>query len=118
MLDTVNVPGDLRQLHASKLRQLANELRQELIDVVSRTGGHLGAGLGVVELTVALHYIFNTPDDLLVWDVGHQAYAHKILTGRRKEFKYIRQKNKISGFLKITYNGICPRVYIIDSHSR
>ncbi|SVC46000.1 uncharacterized protein METZ01_LOCUS298854, partial [marine metagenome] len=100
MLDTVNVPGDLRQLHASKLRQLANELRQELIDVVSRTGGHLGAGLGVVELTIALHYIFNTPDDLLVWDVGHQAYPHKMLTGRRDRIHTLRQRNGLYGFTK------------------
>ena len=100
LLDTVNVPGDLRQLQTSKLRQLADELRLELIDVVSRTGGHLGAGLGVVELTVALHYIFNTPDDLLVWDVGHQAYPHKILTGRRDRIHTLRQRNGLYGFTK------------------
>jgi len=100
LLDTVNVPGDLRQLHDSKLRQLADELRRELIDVVSRTGGHLGAGLGVVELTVALHYIFNTPDDLLVWDVGHQAYPHKMLTGRRDRIHTLRQRDGLYGFTK------------------
>ena len=84
----------------TKLNQLADELRQELIDVVSHTGGHLGAGLGVVELTVALHYIFNTPDDLLLWDVGHQAYPHKILTGRRDRIRTLRQPNGLYGFTK------------------
>ena len=93
LLDTVNVPADLRKLSDSELGQLADELRQELIDVVSHTGGHLGAGLGVVELTVALHYIFDTPNDLLVWDVGHQAYPHKIITGRKN---IIRTSGRIS----------------------
>src|SRR3981189_3237076 len=83
LLDTVHVPADLRRLDPSQLRQLADELRAETIDAVSITGGHLGAGLGVVELTTAIHYVFNTPDDRLIWDVGHQAYPHKILTGRR-----------------------------------
>ena len=82
LLDTVKLPADLRDLEENQLGQLADELRAETIDVVSTTGGHLGAGLGVVELTVALHYIFNTPEDRLIWDVGHQAYPHKILTGR------------------------------------
>ena len=85
LLDTVHVPHDLRNLEAGQLRQLADELRSEVISAVSVTGGHLGAGLGVVELTVALHYVFNTPDDRLIWDVGHQAYPHKILTGRSEE---------------------------------
>ena len=83
LLDTVKVPADLRELKAYELSQLSDELRRETIDIVSETGGHLGAGLGVVELTVALHYVFDTPDDKIIWDVGHQAYPHKILTGRR-----------------------------------
>ena len=94
------MPADLRKLPSTKLGQLADELRQELIDVVSHTGGHLGAGLGVVELTIALHYIFNTPEDLLLWDVGHQAYPHKILTGRRDRMHTLRQPNGLYGFTK------------------
>ena len=94
------MPADLRKLPSTKLDQLADELRQELIDVVSHTGGHLGAGLGVVELTIALHYIFNTPEDLLLWDVGHQAYPHKILTGRRDRMHTLRQPNGLYGFTK------------------
>ena len=86
LLDKINYPSDLRELKKNQLEQLATELRSELIDVVSETGGHLGAGLGVVELTVALHYVFNTPKDKLVWDVGHQCYPHKIITGRKKLF--------------------------------
>ncbi|MBN9079101.1 MAG: 1-deoxy-D-xylulose-5-phosphate synthase [Rhizobiales bacterium 65-79] len=100
LLDTVRFPSDLRKLPESKLPQLAEELRAELIDVVSQTGGHLGAGLGVVELTVAIHYVFNTPDDRLIWDVGHQAYPHKILTGRRDRMRSLRQENGLSGFTK------------------
>ena len=100
LLDTVRLPADLRRLPEAKLRQLADELRQETIDAVSITGGHLGAGLGVVELTVALHYIFNTPDDRLIWDVGHQAYPHKILTGRRDRIRTLRQGGGLSGFTK------------------
>ncbi|MBN8999918.1 MAG: 1-deoxy-D-xylulose-5-phosphate synthase, partial [Rhizobiales bacterium] len=84
LLDGVNLPEDLRQLPESALPRLAEELRAETISAVSVTGGHLGAGLGVVELTVALHYVFDTPRDRIIWDVGHQAYPHKILTGRRK----------------------------------
>ncbi|MCB2079952.1 MAG: 1-deoxy-D-xylulose-5-phosphate synthase, partial [Novosphingobium sp.] len=80
LLDTVSTPEDLRKLDPAKLRQLADELRAEMIAAVGQTGGHLGSGLGVVELTVAIHYVFNTPDDRLIWDVGHQAYPHKILT--------------------------------------
>ena len=91
LLDKVEEPAALRALARSDLRQLADELRQETIDVVSVTGGHLGAGLGVVELTVALHYVFDTPTDKLVWDVGHQAYPHKILTGRRDRMRTLRQ---------------------------
>ena len=100
LLDTVRVPADLRRLPESQLRQLADELRQETIDAVSVTGGHLGAGLGVVELTVALHYLFETPDDRLIWDVGHQAYPHKILTGRRDRIRTLRQGGGLSGFTK------------------
>jgi 1-deoxy-D-xylulose-5-phosphate synthase len=100
LLDTVPLPADLRRLPEAKLRQLADELRQETIDAVSITGGHLGAGLGVVELTVALHYVFNTPEDRLIWDVGHQAYPHKILTGRRDRIRTLRQGGGLSGFTK------------------
>ncbi len=100
LLDRVRIPSDLRALKREELRQLADELRQETIDAVSVTGGHLGAGLGVVELTVALHYIFNTPDDKLIWDVGHQAYPHKILTGRRDRIRTLRQGGGLSGFTK------------------
>ncbi|QZH76438.1 MAG: 1-deoxy-D-xylulose-5-phosphate synthase [Erythrobacter sp.] len=100
LLDTVDVPADLRQLKPEQLRQLADELRTEMIDAVGSTGGHLGSGLGVVELTVALHYIFNTPTDRLIWDVGHQAYPHKILTGRRSRIRTLRQGGGLSGFTK------------------
>ena len=100
LLDTVNHPADLRNIPADQLRELADELRSEMIDAVSLTGGHLGAGLGVVELTVALHYIFDTPRDRLVWDVGHQAYPHKILTGRRDRIRTLRQGGGLSGFTK------------------
>ena len=98
LLDTILFPADLRKLSESKLRKVADELRQEMIDAVSNTGGHLGAGLGVVELTVALHYIFDTPDDKILWDVGHQAYPHKILTGRRDRIRTLRQGGGLSGF--------------------
>ena len=100
LLDQVRTPEDLRAFDESDLRQIADELRTETIDVVSVTGGHLGAGLGVVELTVALHYIFNTPDDRLIWDVGHQAYPHKILTGRRDRIRTLRQGGGLSGFTR------------------
>lgn len=100
LLDQVNIPADLRRLEPGQLRQLADELRQEMIHAVSYTGGHLGSGLGVVELTVALHYVFNTPDDKLVWDVGHQAYPHKIITGRRDRIRTLRQGGGLSGFTK------------------
>ena len=94
------LPADLRHFPEKDLRQLADELRQETIDAVSVTGGHLGAGLGVVELTVALHYVFDTPRDRLIWDVGHQAYPHKILTGRRDRIRTLRQGGGLSGFTK------------------
>ncbi|HEY4275122.1 MAG TPA: 1-deoxy-D-xylulose-5-phosphate synthase [Rhizomicrobium sp.] len=100
LLDQVQIPADLRKLPKSSLRQFASELRNDLIDIVSVTGGHFGAGLGVVELTVALHYVFNTPDDRIIWDVGHQAYPHKILTGRRDRMRSLRQGNGLSGFTK------------------
>jgi 1-deoxy-D-xylulose-5-phosphate synthase len=100
LLDAVKVPSDLRNLAASQLRQLADELRAETISAVSVTGGHLGAGLGVVELTTAIHYVFNTPDDRLIWDVGHQCYPHKILTGRRGRIRTLRTGGGLSGFTK------------------
>lgn len=100
LLDTVDSPADLRKLKASDLRQLADELRAEMISAVGVTGGHLGSGLGVVELTTAIHYVFNTPDDRLVWDVGHQCYPHKILTGRRDRIRTLRMGGGLSGFTK------------------
>jgi 1-deoxy-D-xylulose-5-phosphate synthase len=100
LLDTVDIPADIRKLAPGQLRQLADELRTEMIDAVGSTGGHLGSGLGVVELTVALHYVFNTPDDRLIWDVGHQAYPHKIVTGRRSRIRTLRQPEGLSGFTR------------------
>src|SRR5829696_10229407 len=100
LLDTVSKPADTRGFSIPELRQLADELRIETIDAVSQTGGHLGAGLGVVELTVALHHVYETPRDILIWDVGHQAYPHKILTGRRERIRTIRQGGGLSGFTK------------------
>ncbi|WP_395779454.1 1-deoxy-D-xylulose-5-phosphate synthase [Aquidulcibacter sp.] len=100
LLDTIHTPADMRFLEREQLTQLAGEVRDTMIDAVSVTGGHLGAGLGVVELTVALHHVFDTPDDILIWDVGHQAYPHKILTGRRDRIRTLRQANGLSGFTK------------------
>src|SRR5881628_4168008 len=100
ILDHIQSPADLRVLPREELPALAQELRDRLVDVCSRTGGHIGAGLGVVELTIALHYAFDTPSDQLVWDVGHQGYPHKVLTGRNDRFETLRQENGISGFLK------------------
>ena len=100
LLDDINYPADLRKLSKNKLDQVSKELRSELIDVVSETGGHLGAGLGVVELTIALHYVFNTPKDKLVWDVGHQCYPHKIITGRKDKIRTLRKGGGLSGFTK------------------
>src|SRR4051812_10875862 len=100
MLDAVKSPADLRGLSVAELKQVAEELRAETIDAVSVTGGHLGAGLGVVELTVALHHVYDTPRDILIWDVGHQAYPHKILTGRRERIRTLRQAAGLSGFTK------------------
>lgn len=100
LLDRVRIPADLRNLSAEQLRQLASELRAETIDAVSGTGGHLGASLGVIELTVAIHAVFDTPADRLIWDVGHQAYPHKILTGRRDRIRTLRQPGGLSGFTR------------------
>src|ERR1700748_3095665 len=100
LLDRVDLPEDLRKLDKSQLRQFADELRTDLIDIVSVTGGHFGAGLGVVELTVALHYVFDTPKDKVIWDVGHQAYPHKILTGRKDQMGTIRKGGGLSGFTR------------------
>ena len=96
----INFPADLRKFKKEDLKQISDELRDELIDVVSETGGHLGAGLGVVELTVALHYVFDTPKDKLVWDVSHQCYPHKIITGRKDRIKTLRKGGGLSGFTK------------------
>src|ERR1035438_9642762 len=98
LLKTINSPADLKKLNREQLQQVTDELRQYIIDVVSAHGGHFGASLGVVELTVALHYVFNAPYDQLVWDVGHQAYGHKILTGRRESFISNRKYKGLSGF--------------------
>ena len=100
LLDGVNVPADLRHLNTEQLLVLADELRSFLLYCVGKTGGHFGAGLGVTELTIALHHVFNTPEDRLVWDVGHQTYPHKILTGRREQMLSMRQKDGLSGFPK------------------
>ncbi len=100
LLDKIKFPKDLREVSEDSLQAIADELRAETIDAVSATGGHLGAGLGVVELTVALHYVFNTPEDILIWDVGHQTYPHKILTGRRDKIRTLRQPGGLSGFTK------------------
>ena len=108
LLDSVATPEDLRLLDERDLRQLADELRQETIDAVSVTGGHLGAGLGVVELTVALHRVFDTPRDRLIFDVGHQAYPHKILTGRRDRIRTLRQGGGLSGFTKRAESAYDP----------
>lgn len=108
LLDTVPTPDRLRTLDESDLRQVADELRAEMIDAVSVTGGHLGAGLGVVELTLAIHYVFNTPDDRLIWDVGHQCYPHKILTGRRDRIRTLRQGDGLSGFTRRSESEFDP----------
>jgi len=99
-LDDINFPSDIKKISQSELKALSDEVREEMIDAVSKTGGHLGAGLGVVELTVALHYVFNTPNDKLIWDVGHQSYPHKILTGRKDRIRTLRKGNGLSGFTK------------------
>ena len=99
-LDKINFPSDIRKLSENDLQNVSDEVRKEMISAVSETGGHLGAGLGVVELTVALHYVFDTPNDKLIWDVGHQSYPHKILTGRKNKIRTLRQGNGLSGFTK------------------
>jgi 1-deoxy-D-xylulose-5-phosphate synthase len=108
LIKQINFPADLRKFKKDQLEQISNELRDELIDVVSETGGHLGAGLGVVELTIALHYVFNTPKDKLVWDVSHQCYPHKIITGRRDKIKTLRKGGGLSGFTKRTESEYDP----------
>jgi 1-deoxy-D-xylulose-5-phosphate synthase len=100
LLDRIDSPADLRSLSRDELHALADELRDRMVDVCSRTGGHIGAGLGVVELTIALHYAFQTPTDRLVWDVGHQGYPHKLLTGRNSRMESLRKEGGVSGFLK------------------
>src|SRR6202048_321720 len=100
ILDSIDGPAQLRQLKPAQMRQLAEEIRREIIEKVSVKGGHLAPNLGVVELTMALHYVFDTPKDLLVWDIGHQAYVHKLLTGRRDRFHTIRQFGGLSGYLR------------------
>src|SRR6516225_7709180 len=108
LLDQIRTPEDLRKFEPDRLRQIADELRRDLINAVSTTGGHLGAGLGVVELTVAVHHVFNTPEDRLVWDVGHQAYPHKILTGRRDRIRTLRQGGGLSGFTRRVESAYDP----------
>ncbi|HRB29559.1 MAG TPA: 1-deoxy-D-xylulose-5-phosphate synthase N-terminal domain-containing protein, partial [Nitrosomonas sp.] len=98
LLDTINLPSQLRELDPKKLPQFANELRNFLVESVAKTGGHLSSNLGTVELTIAMHYVFNTPHDQIVWDVGHQTYAHKILTGRRENMNKLRMHGGIAGF--------------------
>src|SRR5215216_7257896 len=100
MLDAIKCPADLRAVSEKDLQKVADDLRAETISAVSVTGGHLGAGLGVIELSVALHYVFDTPNDRLIWDVGHQAYPHKILTGRRERIRTLRQGGGLSGFTR------------------
>jgi 1-deoxy-D-xylulose-5-phosphate synthase len=108
LLDTISFPADLRRLAPSQLKQVADELRSETIHAASTTGGHFGAGMGVVELTVALHYVFDTPRDRLIWDVSHQAYPHKILTGRRGGIRSIRNKDGLYGFTKRSESEFDP----------
>ena len=107
-LDDIKFPSDIKKLSNKEIKILADEVREEMIDAVSETGGHLGAGLGVVELTVVLHYIFNTPHDKLIWDVGHQSYPHKILTGRKDRIRTLRKGDGHSGFTKRTESEYDP----------
>ena len=99
-IEKINSPKDIKQLTRSELSILADEIREIIVDVVSKNGGHLASSLGVVELTIAIHYVFNTPEDRIIWDVGHQSYAHKLITGRRDRFHTLRQLNGISGFAR------------------
>ena len=107
-LNKIDSPYDLKKVPLKDIDKVCNELRNFTIDAISKTGGHLGAGLGVIELTVALHYVFNTPDDKIIWDVGHQTYPHKILTKRKSKIKTIRKKNGLSGFTKRTESKYDP----------
>ncbi|MEK9886066.1 MAG: 1-deoxy-D-xylulose-5-phosphate synthase N-terminal domain-containing protein, partial [Pelagibacteraceae bacterium] len=107
-LNKVNYPSDLKKLNLKELSSLCGELRNFTIDTVSKTGGHLGASLGVIELTVALHYVFDTPMDKIIWDVGHQSYPHKILTGRKTKIHTLRKKNGLSGFTKRSESKFDP----------
>ena len=102
LLEKINSPADLRKLSRKELPVLAAEIRNVIVEVVSKTGGHLASSLGAVELAIAVHYVFETPRDKLIWDVGHQAYAHKLLTGRRDQFRFLRQHHGISGFTRTT----------------
>ena len=108
LLDKIKYPKDLKSLNDSQLKTLCRELRNEVVDAVSVTGGHLGAGLGVVELTVAIHSVFNTPKDKLIWDVGHQSYPHKVITGRRNKIRTIRQPGGLYGFTKRSESDYDP----------
>lgn len=108
LLDTVTTPADMKRFSDQELRRLSDELRAETVSAVSETGGHLGAGLGVVELTVALHAVFDTPKDRIIWDVSHQTYPHKILTGRRDRIRTLRQKDGLSGFTKRSESDYDP----------
>jgi 1-deoxy-D-xylulose-5-phosphate synthase len=105
LLSSVDGPADLKRISREKLPQLASEIAELIKAVVHENGGHYSSPLGVVDLTIALHYVFNSPEDMIIWDVGHQAYAHKILTGRREEFHTLRMKDGISGFLRSSDNG-------------
>ena len=108
LLDKIKYPKDLRKLNDKQLKTVCKELRDEVVDAVSVTGGHLGAGLGVVELTVAIHSVFNTPNDKLIWDVGHQCYPHKVITGRRDKIRTIRQPGGLYGFTKRSESEFDP----------
>ena len=116
LIKQINFPSDLRKFKKENLKQISDELRDELIDVVSETGGHLGAGLGVVELTVALHYVFDTPKDKLVWDVSHQCYPHKIITGRRDRIKTLRKGGGLSGQAGAIILGISKALIAHDEN--
>ena len=112
-LNNINFPSDIKKLNNEELKVLSEEVRSEMIDAVSKTGGHLGAGLGVVELTVALHHVFDTPKDKLIWDVGHQSYPHKILTGRKDKIRTLRQGSGLSGLLSDQKVNLTPLVQLI-----
>ena len=112
-LNNINFPSDIKKLNNEELKVLSEEVRSEMIDAVSKTGGHLGAGLGVVELTVALHHVFDTPKDKLIWDVGHQSYPHKILTGRKDKIRTLRQGSGLSGFTKRSESELTLLVQLI-----